>query len=339
MPDDFLIPYQAPDEPDRGKTLSALKKSRDGHGAMLRLFGAEWLPSSIMRVKRQLADAEADPNAAERNYINSLPEYNAKALADPKLGKSIKGMHRMNSGSLTGALSKFHQEIGRTMVLFYTEPGDLVVDPFAGHNSRMDLTVRAGRDYIGCDLSTPFMEFNKFRAKELMKEFPHRKVRVHHCDSRKQPIPDEVGDFTITSPPYWNLEHYGDEPEQMENCKTYQDFLDSMRLCVAENFRTLKPGAYSIWYVNDFRLKGKMYFYHRDILRLGESVGFCGHDIMIVDLGRGLRDGFINEAVRCKVVPKRHEYGVVFRKPLPESPSPTNGRRRKPNTSETAPAE
>lgn len=335
--DDFLIPYDAPEEPDRGKTLSALNKSRDGHAAMLALFGGpDWLPSSIMRVKRQGANAERDALAAERNYANSLPEYNAKAVADPKLPGAIKSMHRMNTGSLTGALSKFHYEIGRTFVLFYSEPGDLIVDPFAGHNSRMELTVRAGRDYVGCDLSTEFMKFNRRRAAELRETFRNRYVKVHHCDSRKQPIDDAVGDFTLTSPPYWDIEYYGDEPEQLGKCQTYREFLDGMRQCMRENFRTLKPGAYSAWFINDFRRRGKMYFYHCDIKDLGQDVGFVPHDIMIIDLGRGLRDGFVNEAVRCKVLPKRHEYAVVFRKPPadekppPDSPLPPSTRRRKP---------
>lgn len=320
MPDngeDCLIP-PAGDEPSTGKTLSALRRSRDGHSAMIALFGADMLPSSIMRTKRVLPDPKKDAHAAERNFVNSLPEYNKRGLADPKLPDGIKSMHRMNSGSLTGALSKFPQDVARTVVLFYTEPGDLVVDPFAGHNSRMELCVRAGRDYIGCDLSTQFMEFNRKRAEELRAEFKNRKIKLYHCDSRDQPMASGIGDFTITSPPYWNREWYGNEPEQLGECSTYEEFLSSLKLCVAENYRTLKPGAFSVWFINDFRDKGRMYFYHCDLLRLGEEVGFLGHDIVVVDLGRGLRDGFVNEAVRCKVIPKRHEYALVFRKPTAE---------------------
>ncbi len=313
---DFLIPRGSVDEPDTGKTLSALQRSREGTSSILRLFGRDDLfPSSIMRVRRIRADEELDERAAERNYINSLPERNAEALENPMTPGFAKDMHRMNSGSLTGALSKFHQEIGRSIVIFYTEPGDLVVDPFAGHNSRMELCVAAGRDYNGCDLSNEFAPFNFEKAKELKRRFPNRKVTFNHCDSREQPIPDEVGDFTITSPPYWDIEFYGDEPEQLGKCGTYQDFLEGMRLCIRENYRTLKPGAFSVWAINDFRKGGVMHFYHRDIVRLGESVGFVNHDMVIIDLGRGLRDGFVNANIQLKMLPKRHEYFVVFKKP------------------------
>ena len=313
-PEEYLIPPG--EEPDVGKTLAALRKSRGGYAEMIALFGGkEWLPSSIMTARRGRADAERDAEAADRCYADSLPEVNRKAVEDDTLPDSIKSMHRMNSGSLTGALSKFPQEIGRTVVLFYSNPGDLVVDPFAGHNSRMELVVRAGRDYEGCDLSEDFMKFNRRRADELRALFPKRSIQLHLTDSRRQPIPNAVGDFTLTSPPYWDVEWYGPEDEQLGKSETYSKFLDGMYRVVCENFRTLKPGSYSVWFINDFRRGRKMYFYHRDIIELGESSGFIGWDIIVVDLGRGLRDGFVNANYQLKMIPKRHEYAVVFRKP------------------------
>jgi hypothetical protein len=313
---EFLIP--PPDEPDEGKTLSALRRSRGGHAAMIALFGgSEHLPTSILRTKRVRADAARDAVSAERNYADCGTDYKKKLVSDESLPGAVRGMARMLDyrGDGSGAISKFPQDVGRTVVLFYSEPGDLVVDPFAGHNSRMELCVRAGRDYAGCDLSAQFMEFNRTRARQLKAEFPHRKIRLFETDSRTQPVPDAAGDFTITSPPYWDIEYYGPEAEQLGNARTYDQFLADMTLVLAENYRTLKPGAFSCWFINDFRKKGKMYFYHRDLLGAGESVGFTPHDIIVVDLGRGLRDGFVNEAVRTKIIPKRHEYVIVFKKP------------------------
>lgn len=201
------------------------------------------------------------------------------------------------------------------MVLFYSNLGDTVFDPFAGHNSRMDLCVQAGRNYIGCDLSTLFMDFNQERAAELRKDFPKAQIELHHCDSRSIDVRSNRADFTITSPPYWDIEFYGDESGQLGKRKTYKSFLTGLRKVLSENFRILKPGSYAVWFVNDFRRKGKMYFYHADLLRLGERVGFLAHDILIVDFGRGFGDVFVNRMMVRKIIPKRHEYGIVFRKP------------------------
>ncbi len=313
---EFLFP-PAGDEPSTGKTLSALKRSREGHNAMIALFGADMLPSSVMRTKRKRVSERRDAPAAGRNHDNGS-EQKQEVLADEKLPGAVRTMARKLSyraDKETSALSSFPQDVGRTVVLFYTEPGDLIVDPFAGHNSRMELCVRAGRDYIGCDVSADFMQFNRSRAAELSKEFLNRKIKLYECDSRDQPMPNGIGDGTITSPPYWDLEWYGPEDDQLGNAQTYDGFLAGLKLCMTENFRTLKCGAYSVWFVNDFRKNGKMYLYHADLWRLGQEVGFIGHDIIVVDLGVGLRDVFVNEAVRCRVIPKRHEYAVVFRKP------------------------
>jgi SAM-dependent methyltransferase len=317
MTDDELIPSAAVDEPDTGKTLSALKRSRGNINQMLALFGGRDLfPSSIMVNKRVLADPELDGPAAERRYTDSMPDSQKKMVANPNTLKALKGMARGSGvGSLTGALSKFFQGIGRSVVLLYSEPGDTIVDPFSGHNSRMELSVRAGRHYIGCDLTAEFVAFNRKRAECLRKRYPRTHIEIHHCDSRKQPIGDAVGDMTISSPPYWDIEQYGNEPEQMSNCRTYEDFMASMELVLAENFRTLKPGAFACFFINDFRKDSVFRYYHIDLAEAGERVGFEWFDIIVIDLGRGIRDCFVNQAVQMKVLPKRHEYCIVLRKP------------------------
>lgn len=315
--DEFLLPPVG-DEPT-GKTLSALERSRRGHNALLALFGPGMLPSSVMRAARVRADPSRDAAAAARNYADSGSDYKRLLVNDERLPAAVRDMARKldyrNNGP--GALSKLPKDVARSLLLFYTEPGDVMIDPFMGHDTlMMETCLRCGRDFIGCDLSADFMTFNRHRAAELRAEFKNRTIKLYECDSREQPIADGVGDFTLTSPPYWNIEWYGSESEQLGRAETYNDFLAQLKLVIAENFRTLKPGAFSCWFVNDFRRRADgMYFYHMDVKRLGEEVGFVAWDIIVVDLGLGIRDAFPNAAIRTKVIPKRHEYVLVFRKP------------------------
>jgi len=317
-PNRLFEPAANAGEADTGKTLSALRRSREGINEVLALFGGrELVPTSVMRTRRVRAADTPDEHAAGRNYADCGPPSKKRLLSDGTVPDGVKDMARRldyRGVNGKGALSKFPQDIGRSVVLFYTEPGALVVDPFAGHNSRMELVVRAGRDYVGCDLCEGFMEHNIARRRKLLAEFPGRSIRLHHCDSRRQPIPSGVGDFTITSPPYWDVEYYGDEPEQLGNCPTYDDFLRGLFRVLTENHRTLKVGAYSCWFVNDFRKAGKMHFLHRDLMNHGQSLGFELHDLMVVDLGLGMRDQFVLETMRTRIIPKRHEYMIVFRK-------------------------
>lgn len=314
----------------KGKGLDSLKNSTDLRNAAVALFGGvQNLPSSIMRRDfTQRSSAEVDAAVFNRGYHKTQHRGVVRKVNGDRRLKAVA--HRFSASGVGpdfGALSTFPQNIGRSMVLFYSNPGDTVFDPFAGHNSRMELTVRAGRHYVGCDLSTDFMTFNKGRAGELRAEFPKTKIVLHHTDSRKVLVRSESADFTLTSPPYWDIEYYGDEPEQLGKCPTYQEFLASLGEVMQENFRVLRPDTYAVWFINDFRKDGVMHFYHIDVIRLGRKAGFVAHDILVVDLGRSMRDCFTNRVLRDRTIPKRHEYGVVFRKP--PTPVKASGRKRR----------
>src|ERR1700724_252857 len=276
----------------KGKGISALQNSKASRNDLIALFGGiENLPSSVMRAKRPKPDRETDAPVSERGYQNTLPGL--KKVQDKRLPKILRQAYSSSGkGCSAGALSTFPQAIGRSMVLLYSDPGQVVFDPFAGHNSRMDLCVRAGRHYIACDLSTAFMEFNQKRANQLHQLYPKTIIKLHHCNSRKVPYKDESADFTITSPPYWDIEFYGDEEGQLGLTKTYKDFLEGIGQVLCENYRVLRPDSYAVWFINDFRRKGKFHVYHADIMRLGRKAGFIVHDLLIVDFGPGIRDCF-----------------------------------------------
>lgn len=314
----------------KGKHLSVINRSKEGYNGLLSLFGGKGLfPSSIMRLPHggamRAVDEEKDEIVAGRTYTRQRDAETKRRL--PGIPRDLMcAYHVSGSGCSSGALSSFPQAVGRSVVLFYSEPGDTVFDPFAGHNSRMELCVKAGRRYVGCDLSNEFMDFNEKRACKLKEMHPTAQIELHRGCSTKVPVPSLSADFTITSPPYWDIEYYGDEPQQLGKAKTYCDFLDLLLKVIKENYRVLRSGAYAAWFVNDFRRNGKMHFYHADVLRLARKAGFLTHDIMIVDFGRGIRDCFANQTFEIKILPKRHEYGLIFRKPEEiEGKSPKHG--------------
>ena len=305
----FLRPglFTSVDMSSKGKTEDSVSASRMGRESLVALFGCKSLPSSIM-VRERVKNLSLLDEHASGSYVKTENKHQCSALS--------RAFRRSGGGVSKGALSVFPQNIGRTMLLFYTEPGMVVIDPFAGHNSRMQLVVVEGRSYEGYDICHKFMESNKERAAKLRQLFPGVSIKLHEQDSRSLSKTETAsGDFTITSPPYYDVEFYGDEPEQLGKSKSYGKFLDGMELVLRENLRVLKPGAFACWFINDFRRKGKMYFYHIDILQRGVAAGFVAHDIAIVDFGPGLRDSFLNQAVEQKILPKRHEYCVIFRKP------------------------
>ena len=192
----------------------------------------------------------------------------------------------------------------------------MIVDPFIGHNSRMQTCIENGRNYHGYDVSKRFLKDDRKIAKELLSQYKNVVIELNEHTSEDMIFtPDEYGDFTITSPPYWDIEDYGDEPEQLGKwSKTYDDFMSKMANVAKENYRTLKKDSFAAWFINDFRRDGKFYSYHIDTKQILEDAGFTMHDIMIVDLGRAFRESFISQIVEQQILPKRHEYGIIVRK-------------------------
>lgn len=295
------------------KTIEDLQRSREQREAVVEKLGA--VPESILVYDRSVR--ALDLMAQERDYASGANDGGHNG----KLGKVFDVSGQSCRGE-SGALSRFPQNIGRLLLLLYTKAGDIVVDPFAGHNSRMEMCWRAGRNYYGNDLSRVFMEANRKvrdillaeKADDLFGSDHTAEIYLSEGDSRKLPWENGHGHFTITSPPYWNIEYYGDEPEQLGN-RSYERFLDALREVMAENFRVLRPGAFCVWCVNDFRKDGKFYDYHGDTARLLRAVGFVQHDIAITDLGPAIRAAFAQQIVETKILPKRHEYNLIFRKP------------------------
>jgi DNA modification methylase len=293
------------------KTAEDLAKSREARAAIIANLGE--VPQSIL--VRDFGKGKAlDFDASERSYTATYWEN-----GNPT-GQSV--FHLSSAGCGSGALSRFPQNIGRLLVRFYTEEGATVVDPFAGHNSRAELCWRSRRNYIGIDLSRAFTANNAKvkaaladeKACDMFPETVGASINFIRADSTQIPLRDEVGDFTITSPPYWDIEYYGDEAGQLGS-RSYEDFLALLGKVACENFRVLKPGSYCVWCVNDFRRGGVFYPYHEHTTRLMREAGFRHHDTAIIDLGPSIAAAFATQVVERKVFAKRHEYILVFQKP------------------------
>jgi len=205
------------------------------------------------------------------------------------------------------------------VVEFYCPLNGTVYDPFAGHNSRMQLTYNCQRNYVGVDVSKEFMEHN-FEVKKILenqKGFFKSKSIITLIEGSSANVPqikNNSADFTLTSPPYWDVEYYGDELEQLGNAKTYDKFLELLFIHVQENFRILKPGSYCCWFINDFIKDGIFYPYHCDLYYLFIDAGFTQDNIYIVDLGQPLTAAFVQQIEKLKRFLKRHEFCLVFRK-------------------------
>lgn len=115
----------------------------------------------------------------------------------------------------------------------YTREGDVVVDPFCGGGTTLDVARELRREAVGYDVA------------------PARDDIVE-ADARELPLPSESADFVFMDPPYSTHIRYSDSPRCIGRLSASRaDYLDAMALVFAEAQRVLKDRRYLALYVSD----------------------------------------------------------------------------------------
>ena len=137
-------------------------------------------------------------------------------------------------------------------VYSYFQP-ELVVDFCAGWGGRLLGAMSLGIPYVGIDPNTVSLAANQKMAEDVAKEF-NLPVPELVCACAE----DVLGqgrwnpDLIFTSPPYFNVEKYSDEPTQSYlRYPTIDSWYEGfMRPCVVGAYKDLKPGGHLALNVN-----------------------------------------------------------------------------------------
>ncbi len=299
-----------------GKDQQSLDTSREIRQHLISKWGR--IPKSVWKVDWSVKCIELYTKYSEQQKIN-----------EEKVGKDFA---LSGTGARHGQLSAFPQDILQFLVQFLTpeklpnnEKGyfgnglPTVLDPTCGHNSRLETVWRNNRNYVGWDCSKNHIIMNHEVCAMLMEEnersLQKRKAQIEivEGDSREMDY-NEQFDFSITSPPFYDLEDYGQEPEQLGRAKTYNDFIYSLRTIFENVYRALKPNSYIAVETNDFRRKGIFHTYHADMIGILKYCGFEMHDMIICDYGQGFLESFLSDIEANKITSKQHSYFAIAKK-------------------------
>jgi DNA modification methylase len=309
--------------------VASLKQSAANRAAMEKKFGT--IPLSILKINRgdlsrkmflyQQENKERGTNYKMAGSVDICKSDSAKKRQQERLqyshfntgGGSVTdrkthGGSRLNASTMPAELVAF-------FVKYYSRPGETYLDPFMGQGVQMQVAKLLGLHYHGYDLSTEFFAYiDAVRGKI---DDGKTTLSITHGDSRDPAnVPDNVGDFSFHSPPYWDIEFYGTEDGQLGYQQTYEDFLSGMEQVARAWLPKFKSGAWHVVNVNDFRKDGRYYAYHADTISLFRRAGWVLCDTWIIEgLVGGLPKAFAVDFNLKRIAPKVHEYALVFRKP------------------------
>jgi len=105
--------------------------------------------------------------------------------------------------------------------------------------------------------------------------------RLIHGDARDLSfLDDESIHLVVTSPPYWNLKRYNENPDQLGHVNDYEVFLGELEKIWREVFRVLVPGGRLVCVVGDVCVSRRrfgrhlVFPLHADICVLCRKIGF-----------------------------------------------------------------
>jgi len=165
---------------------------------------------------------------------------------------------RDSSGAHTaGYWGNFIPQIPQQMLLRYTKKGEWVLDTFAGSGTTLIEGQRLGRHTIGIELQAGVAD----QARRLVASEPNVHGVVSEIitgDSRTIDYRAALArhnqrsvQLVIMHPPYFDIIHFSDDPRDLSNAASVQDFLEQMMIVVDKAGAVLEPGRYLALVIGD----------------------------------------------------------------------------------------
>lgn len=169
--------------------------------------------------------------------------------------------------------SVFNPVLCEVLYKWFTLPDSNVLDPFAGGVVRGAMASILGHSYVGYDISAEQIESNRRIFEDIKQryEINDRTKWINDTSMSLQVGVSPKYDFVITCPPYYNLEKYTNDPDDLSNQPSYTDFIRMYREILVRAAWNLKEDCFFVIVVSEIRDK-----------KTTEYVGFVPDTISIL---------------------------------------------------------
>jgi DNA modification methylase len=217
-----------------------------------------------------------------------------------------------------GTISTFDPFLCEILIKWCSTPAMRILDPFAGGIVRGAVAGVLGRKYTGYDINQKQVAHNITRWRQLAMQYVNIENDVVwvNDDSENMRLADKTFDMLLTCPPYYNLEVYTDNPNDLSCQKTYEDFIKKYTNIIQICYNKLKDNSFAVIVVAEIRdNNGIMCGFVPDTINAFKQAGFKYYNEMI------LENRVVSLGVRCpkyfdqsRKVGRHHQNVLVFYK-------------------------
>lgn len=150
-------------------------------------------------------------------------------------------------------------QVPRNLILRYTKPGEVVVDPMVGSGTTLIECKLLGRSGIGVDINERAAAAACERLNFTAAGSDQAPQRVFVGDARNlDALSDGSADLIAIHPPYANIIRYSDPPlaHDLSHIANLDAFTHAMEDVAAEALRVVRPGKRVAILIGDTRRRG-----------------------------------------------------------------------------------
>jgi DNA modification methylase len=186
-----------------------------------------------------------------RNMLERAPRFwPNKRCWSPQ---AVRNLARIYSG---GRVANFRPVVARSVVHRFSGIGDLVLDFSAGYGGRLLACLTLGRAYMGIDPAAKQV-FGLKRMYDDLRVYSSARVEiVRGCaEEALADVRRQSADLVFSSPPFFKLEVYSDEPSQSAHRYATYDAWRSLflQVVVAQSHRVLRRKGFFAINVSNHR--------------------------------------------------------------------------------------
>jgi len=271
--------------------------------------------------KKKASSAKIHP----KNKLNELTgkewvQFSKSWFLFNALASDLKEERTITKGQTAAHPATFSPTMISEFIRFFTKKGQTVLDPFVGIGSTLVACDRTGRSGIGIELNPKYAKIAKMRTKQQV-------IIGNARNISKMNLP--LIDYSITSPPYWNVLHrstrdfkerreknhydtkYSEDIADLGNIEDYNQFIEEIFQIYKQIYSILKDKGYITLIIKNVKKQGKIYPLAWDLAKkLGELYILKDEKIWIQDKVRlapyGYPYGWVSNII--------HHYCLILRK-------------------------